>query len=80
LHVDHPDTDAEGTELPDLATARAEALLCARELLAEAIRHDRDPVPLRVLITNEAGDVLETVPTKEVLPARLLQEWCGHAA
>lgn len=38
FHIPEPNSDPEGTELPDLAAARREALLAAREILANAIK------------------------------------------
>jgi hypothetical protein len=71
LHIDEVDTDPEGTELADLAEARAEVLLAAREMLAEALVSAREDMPLRFLITNGQGDVLETVHMREILPKLL---------
>jgi stage III sporulation protein SpoIIIAA len=61
-------TDPDGTELPDVAAARREAVLSAREILAEAIMAGREDVPERFLITDEIGELLDTVHTREVLP------------
>ncbi len=72
LHIDDLDTDPDGTDLPDLAAAKREALLAARELLAEAIKLGREEVPLRFIIADAAGQVLEIVQTRDVLPAVLL--------
>src|SRR3954469_25886190 len=65
LHIGELDTDLEGAELADLAAARAEVLLAAREMLAEAIFNAREDIPLRFLITNGEGEVLETVNMRE---------------
>ena len=59
LHIDDLGTDPDGTELPDVDAARREALLSAREILAAA---------KRFLITDEEGELLDIVDTKEVLP------------
>jgi hypothetical protein len=76
LHIPEPDSDPEGTELPDLAAARREALLAAREILAHAIKQARDDVPLHILITDASGQVLDTVHLAEVLPKAILG-WKG---
>jgi hypothetical protein len=47
---------------------RREALLSAREILAAAIMAGREDVPRRFLITDEEGELLDIVDTKEVLP------------
>ena len=72
LHIDELDTDLEGEEFSDLAAAKREALLAAREILAGAIRQGLDDVPLRFLITDATGRLLETVHTTDVLPRVLL--------
>jgi hypothetical protein len=54
FHIDELGTDDEGTELPDLATARRHVLLAAREMLACSIKRGREDVVLRYLITDEA--------------------------
>lgn len=41
LHNDVSARDEEGQELPDLATARAQAIGAARELMSEDIRQGR---------------------------------------
>ncbi len=74
LHVEELETDPEGTELPDLAAARREVLLAAREMLAELIFMGREDVPGKFLIADETGRVLETVRMREVLPKSLRDE------
>ena len=71
LHVGELDTDPEGTELPDLEAARREAVLAAREMLAEWIMHGTDDIPTRIVITDEAGNVLGIVCVRDVLPRAL---------
>ena len=71
LHIDELDSDPEGTVLVDLEAARAEAVLAARELLAACIFAGRDDVPLKILITDEASQVLDTVHMRDVLPRAL---------
>jgi hypothetical protein len=71
LHIDELDTDPEGTEFPGLEAARAEAVLAARELLAEFIFEGREVIPLKILIADEAGQVLDTIHMRDVLPRAL---------
>ncbi|TYL72552.1 DUF6894 family protein [Bradyrhizobium cytisi] len=65
--------DEEGTELPDLPAAEGEAVLAARELLAEAIKSGTPDVSEVLVITDEVGRPLGTVPLATVLP-RLLKK------
>jgi hypothetical protein len=71
LHVDELDTDPEGTELPDIEAARREAMLAAREMLAEWILHGIEAVPTRIVITDEKGTILGVVYMHDVLPRAL---------
>jgi len=57
-----PVRDLEGTDLPDLEHARAEAILDARSLMSDAIREGRDISSRSIQITDEQGNVLLTVP------------------
>jgi hypothetical protein len=63
--------DDEGAELPDLSAAEHEAILAARELLAEAIKSGRPEAPEAFVIADEEGRALALVPFTEVLPRRL---------
>ncbi|MDH2357091.1 hypothetical protein ABIB90_008168 [Bradyrhizobium sp. JR4.1] len=65
--------DEEGTELPDLSAAEGEAVLVARELLAEAIKSGTPDVSEVLVIADEVGRPLSTVPLATVLP-RLLKK------
>lgn len=60
--------DDEGFEFPDVAAARAEALECARELLANALRSPHETAPDCVILADAAGRELATVPLREALP------------
>ena len=75
LHIDGLGTDPEGTELPDLEAARREAILSAREMLAEWIILAADEIPLKIRIADEQGNVLATVHMRDVLPRAL---WEGN--
>ena len=63
--------DNEGLDLPDFSAAQREALLDARELLAEAIKSGKPEVPEALVIADEAGQELGTVPLATVLPRPL---------
>jgi hypothetical protein len=63
--------DDEGLDLPNFSAAQREALLDARELLAEAIKSGKPEVPEALVIADEAGQELGTVPLATVLPRPL---------
>jgi hypothetical protein len=63
--------DEEGSELPDLAAAREEALVSARQLWAAAIIEQRDLSERRFLVTNNVGDCLLELPFLDALPIGL---------
>jgi hypothetical protein len=63
--------DDEGVDLPDFSAAKREALLAARELLAEAIRSGRQRVPDAFVIADESGRTLDTVLLAALLPEPL---------
>jgi hypothetical protein len=68
LHVSELDSDPDGTELPDLEEARREAMLAAREMLAEWILHGVADVPTSIIIADESGNVVGMVYMRDVLP------------
>jgi hypothetical protein len=53
--------DYEGTELPDLEQAQAEAIEDARSLMGDAMRDGHDISSRRIEICDDAGDVLRVV-------------------
>ena len=59
--------DDEGQDLPDVSEALREALLAARELLAEAIKHGKERLPDALVVADESGQAIETVPITAVL-------------
>jgi hypothetical protein len=63
--------DDEGIDLPDFSAAQREAILSARELLAEAIKSGKQRVPDAFVIADESGRALDTVPLAAVLPQSL---------
>ena len=62
--------DEEGSDLPDIAAARLEALAAARYILAEAIRSGAKNIPEAFVIADSEGRELETVNLAVVLPER----------
>jgi len=60
--------DPDGTEAVDLTAARHEAILAARQLLANAILAGVAPLGTAFQITDEGGQVLLEVPFREALP------------
>jgi hypothetical protein len=63
--------DDEGIDLPDIATARHEAILAARELLAEAIKDGKPTVPDAFVIMDEGGRTIDIVPLAAVFPEHI---------
>lgn len=59
--------DPDGSELPDLAAALAEARAAARELVAERIRAGKGPDGRRFEVSDAAGRTLATVPFRAAL-------------
>jgi hypothetical protein len=59
--------DPDGSELPDLGTARTEAVAAARQALAELTRTDRALDKRRFEIADGAGRVLATVSLRDVI-------------
>ena len=60
--------DEEGIEFPDLAAAQHEAVLAAREVLADAIMTGRSEVPEAFVIADERGRPLDIIQIATVLP------------
>jgi hypothetical protein len=63
--------DDDGVDLADLSAAKHEAILAARELLADAIMCGRSKAPEAFVITDEEGRALAIVPFTAVLPRPL---------
>jgi hypothetical protein len=63
--------DGDGLELSDIEAARREALLTAREIVANAVKSGRDDHPDEILIFDQSDDCLSTVPLADVVPRRL---------
>lgn len=74
LHIDDGTQrieDEEGSDLPDLAAAREEALGAARQLWAAAILAGQDIAARRFVITDGDGNVMDTVDMDGALPEKL---------
>jgi hypothetical protein len=70
FHIVTGDTvleDPDGSELPDLDAARAEALQSARHLLADKVRNGEVIDGQRFEIRNGSGDLLATVAFREAI-------------
>jgi hypothetical protein len=71
LHIDDGTLrieDYEGSELPDIAAAREEALGAARQLWAAAILGQYDIGSSRFVITDNEGKVTDVFEIDEALP------------
>jgi hypothetical protein len=67
----HVAIDEEGTDLPDLAAAREEAIQSAREILSNAMKNPEPNLFDCFVIADEKGKELATVSLWDVLPKRL---------
>jgi hypothetical protein len=65
---DSLEKDDVGADLPHLSAAVREAELAAREVLADAIRGRRPKVPEAVVIMDDSGAELYSLPFAAVLP------------
>lgn len=59
--------DPDGTELPDLPAAHAEAVSAARELLANLLRAGKVLDGQTFEISDDRGQVLDRLPFRSVL-------------
>ena len=59
--------DKDGTVLPDLEAAQAEARASAREIAADCLRANQAIDGRKIEIVDEAGTLLGTVPIREVV-------------
>jgi DNA-binding transcriptional regulator LsrR (DeoR family) len=60
--------DDVGVDLPSLDEARKAALISAREIVADNIKGAATAPLEAVIITDEGGQELMTIPASEVLP------------
>ncbi len=74
IHFQSGDTVAKdelGHEFPGIGEAMEAAMMSAREILADNIKGNTDK-PLRaVMIANESGEILMTIPARSILPETL---------
>jgi hypothetical protein len=66
--------DREGSNHADLTGAHDEALLAAKEILANAILEGTDIASDAILIADESGRELATVSIASLLPDKLKQK------
>jgi hypothetical protein len=65
--------DEEGSEFPSLPAARDRALTSMREILGEAIRHRHDVDIEALVVVDERGSQVASVPVAAVLPEVLVK-------
>jgi hypothetical protein len=63
--------DPEGSDLPSIAAAREQALLSAREILAEAIKSGAQRVPRFVVAVSEGGNEVAVIDVRAVVSSVL---------
>ena len=59
--------DEEGLELPSIAAARDAATMCARDILADEIRHGRLPLRETIEVTDAQGEPIFTLCFRDVV-------------
>jgi len=82
LHLDGEDgriVDVEGSDLPDSAAAREEALVAARHMWAEAIRRGKDLSRNSIVITDAEGLTIMVLPLIDGLPEGLRNRLTGSS-
>jgi hypothetical protein len=70
-HGDHLAVDDEGVDARDIEAAREMAILSARELIGEAIKHDGSTAPDAVIVCDESGSKLLTLSLADILSESL---------
>ena len=60
--------DPDGSDLPDVAAAREEAIAAARDIWAAAIRQGQDFSDRQFIIADERGRHVLVVPFTDALP------------
>jgi hypothetical protein len=68
---DHVAIDDEGIEVQDIEAAGKVAILSARELIGEAIKHGGSTVPDAVIVCDESGSNLLTLSVADILSKSL---------
>jgi hypothetical protein len=66
--------DNEGSDFPNLSAAKREAQLTARDILIEAVRSRVKKVPHALVISDDEGRTVHTMPIGAVLPAPLTKQ------
>ena len=59
--------DEEGAELPNVAAARLNALVAARDLIAEQVRHGYIVLSHWIDVTDEQGDAVLTIAFRDAI-------------
>jgi hypothetical protein len=59
--------DTQGIELPDLASARQEALLAAREMMSEMLLRNEIVNGQQFEISDTEGKILDIIPFKSAM-------------
>ncbi len=62
--------DEEGTELPNLAAARLHALMGARDLIAEQVRHGHFELSHWIDVIDEHGEKVLTLTFRDAVDIR----------
>jgi hypothetical protein len=68
---DRTSQDVEGTDLPSLDAARAEAICAARDVVSEGVKAGKDDLPDCIIISDGDGSELAVVQMRDVLPSAL---------
>jgi hypothetical protein len=63
--------DVEGEDFPDDDTARAEAVESVREILADKIRNQQAEMPEAMVVADEDGREVASVPFADAIPTGL---------
>jgi|SRR5438105_14238418 len=63
--------DDEGIDVADLEEARKAALISAREIVADNVKSGATLLLVTVVITDDSGQAVMTIPVKDVLPEPL---------
>jgi hypothetical protein len=63
--------DNVGVDVPGLAEAKALAIESVRLIVAENVRFNSPHPLVEVIIADESGAQLATIPAKDILPVRL---------
>jgi hypothetical protein len=70
LYNDDVVTDEEGRELPDAASARAEALREAREMMTDEVLKGKITLSHRIEVADENGAPVATIAFRDALDVK----------